>query len=71
MWPESQLYQLTVVVQFAADQTFESRGQNVTSSVNSLAVACLRPADCMKQLSLHTAVATVRGIGNNVSRSLL
>jgi hypothetical protein len=56
MWPESQLYQLTVVVQLSVDQTFESRGQNVTSSVNSLAVDFLRPADYMKQLvTAHTS----------------
>jgi len=65
MWPETQLYQLTVVVQVSVDQTFESRGQKATTSVNSLAVNFLKPEDYLNHLptfSCHcTPVSAVDG----------
>jgi hypothetical protein len=48
MWPETQLYQLTAVVQFPVDRTLKSRGQKATSSMNCLVVDFLKSEDYLK-----------------------
>jgi len=58
MWPETQLYQLTVVVQFSVDQTFESRGQKATTSVNSLAANFLKLEDYLNHLPTFSCHCT-------------